>query len=97
MKFFNYFAAATAMLFLIVDPAFAEVHGAPVISDAGIKAVALAIAVVAGAFAQGRVASAALESIGRNPGAADKTFLPFIIGLALIESLVIYVLVLSFV
>ena len=41
--------------------------------------------------------SAALEGIARNPGAADKIFTPMILGLALIESLVIYALVIAFV
>jgi F-type H+-transporting ATPase subunit c len=57
----------------------------------------LGIAAVAGALAQGRTAAAALEGIARNPGAADKLFTPMILGLALIESLVIYALVIAFV
>ena len=57
----------------------------------------LGIAAVAGALAQGRTAAAALEGIARNPGAADKIFTPMILGLALIESLVIYALVIAFV
>ena len=36
------------------------------------------------------------EGIARNPGASDKLFTPMILGLALIESLVIYSLVISF-
>ena len=46
---------------------------------------------------QGRAATAALDGIARNPGAADKIFTPMILGLALIESLVIYALVIAFV
>jgi F-type H+-transporting ATPase subunit c len=57
----------------------------------------LGIAAFAGALAQGRTAAAALEGIARNPGAADKIFTPMILGLALIESLVIYALVIAFV
>ncbi len=57
----------------------------------------LAIAAFGGALAQGRAAAAALEGIARNPGAADKLFTPMILGLALIESLVIYSLVIAFV
>ena len=44
---------------------------------------------------QGRAAAAALEGIARNPGASDKLFTPMILGLALIESLAIYALVVS--
>ena len=44
---------------------------------------------------QGRTASTALDGIARNPGAAGKLFTPMILGLALIESLVIYSLIIS--
>jgi F-type H+-transporting ATPase subunit c len=56
----------------------------------------MAIAAFGGALGQGRAAAAALEGIARNPGASDKLFTPMILGLALIESLVIYSLVISF-
>lgn len=59
-------------------------------------AFAIAIAAAAGAFGQSRAAAAALEGIGRNPGAANKVQTPMIIALALIESLVIYALVIAF-
>jgi len=56
----------------------------------------IAFAAIGGAIAQGRTAATALEAIGRNPNAADKLFTPMILGLALIESLVIYALIISF-
>src|SRR6185436_19442674 len=56
----------------------------------------IGIAAFGGALGQGRAAGAALEGIARNPSASDKIFTPMIIGLALIESLVIYSLVISF-
>ena len=55
----------------------------------------LPIAVLAGAAAQGKAASAALEGIARQPEAAGKIQIAMIIGLALIESLVIYTLLIS--
>jgi F-type H+-transporting ATPase subunit c len=55
----------------------------------------LAVAAFGGAISQGRTASTALDGIARNPGAADKLFVPMILGLALIESLVIYSLIIS--
>ena len=58
---------------------------------------AIAIAAFGGSMGQGRAATAALDGIARNPGAADKIFTPMILGLALIESLVIYALVIAFV
>jgi len=60
-------------------------------------ALALGLAAAIGALAQGRATAAALEGIARNPGAADKIFTPMILGLALIESLVIYVLLIAFI
>lgn len=56
----------------------------------------IAIAAVGGAAGQGKAAAAALEGIARNPGASGKVFTPFILGLALIESLVIYALLIAF-
>jgi F-type H+-transporting ATPase subunit c len=44
---------------------------------------------------QGKTAAAALEGIARNPNASGKIFVPMIIGLALIESLVIYAFVIA--
>jgi F-type H+-transporting ATPase subunit c len=55
----------------------------------------LAIAVFAGAFGQSRAIVATVEAIARQPEASGRIFAPFILGLALIESLVIYMLVVS--
>lgn len=56
----------------------------------------LPLAVLAAATAQGRAASAALEGIARQPEAAGRIQTAMIIGLALIESLVIYSLLMFF-
>ena len=56
----------------------------------------IALAVFGGAISQSRAATAALEGIARNPSAYQKVFTPMILSLALIESLVIYALVISF-
>ncbi|MBP2675244.1 MAG: synthase sector subunit c, partial [Deltaproteobacteria bacterium] len=50
-----------------------------------------------GALGQSRAIAAGLEGIARNPSAQNKIFIPMIVGLALIESLVIYALVIAFV
>ena len=85
---------------LVTASAFAQ-DGAAGDSDAGIKALAAALAIgvaaFGGALGQGRAAAAALEGIARNPNATDKMFTPLILSLALIESLVIYALVIAFV
>ena len=57
----------------------------------------LGIAAAAGAIGQSRAIVAACEGIARNPGAAGAIRLAMIIGLALIESLVIYALVIAFI
>jgi F-type H+-transporting ATPase subunit c len=56
----------------------------------------IGIAAFGGALGQGKTAATALDGIARNPGAAGKIFTPMILGLALIESLVIYSLLISF-
>ena len=59
-------------------------------------AIAIGLAVLGGALGQGRAAAAALEGISRNPGAAPRIQTPMIIGLALIESLVLFAFVIAF-
>lgn len=91
-------------IFLSLSCAIAlAAEGAPAVLDSSVKqAAALAaglgigIAAFGGALGQGKGVAAALEGIARNPGASGKIFAPMIIGLALIESLVIYAFVISF-
>jgi|SRR6185295_18482947 len=56
----------------------------------------LGIAAAAGAIGQGRATSAAADGISRNPGAAGPIRTMTVIGLALIESLVLYALLIAF-
>lgn len=56
----------------------------------------LPIAVLGAGIGQGRAAAAAMEGIARQPEAAGKIQTAMIIGLALIESLVIYALLIFF-
>ena len=56
----------------------------------------LGLAAAGGALAQGRAVSSAMEGLSRNPQASDKMFLPLILGLVFIESVVIYTLVIAF-
>jgi F-type H+-transporting ATPase subunit c len=69
-------------------------------SNAGLKAIAagvgFAIAVVGGALGQSRIGAAACEGAARNPGAAAKIQTMMILGLALIESLVLFALLVVF-
>ena len=57
---------------------------------------AIAIGAHGAALGQGRMAAAAMESIGRNPNAADRIQLPMILGLAFIEALALYAFVIAF-
>ena len=55
----------------------------------------LGIAAFGGAIGQSRAIAAAVDGIARNPGAAGAIRLSMIIGLALIESLALYVFVIA--
>jgi F-type H+-transporting ATPase subunit c len=87
----------TAMTALAQTPVVTE-HAAD--SAAGLKAIAagvgFAIAVVGGAIGQSRIGAAACEGAARNPGAAAKIQTMMILGLALIESLVLFALLVVF-
>jgi F-type H+-transporting ATPase subunit c len=56
----------------------------------------LGIAAVGAGLGQGRAVAAAMESIGRNPNSADRIQTPMIIGIAFMEALAIYALVIAF-
>jgi F-type H+-transporting ATPase subunit c len=101
-------ATTTLMILGIASIAFAQPAGDQLAAqksitltgEAGWIALAaglgLGLAALGGALGQGRAAGAALDGIARNPGAADKIRGPMILALALIESLVIYALIISF-
>jgi F-type H+-transporting ATPase subunit c len=54
------------------------------------------IAAFGSALGQGRMAASAMESIGRNPNSQTQLFVPMIIGLAFIEALTLYALVIAY-
>ena len=56
----------------------------------------IGIAAMGVGVGQGLATAAAMESIGRNPNSADRIFVPMIIGLALMEALCLYALVIAF-
>lgn len=56
---------------------------------------AVGLAAVGGTLSQGRVASAAVEGISRNPGAAPRIQTAMILGVAMIESIVLFALVVA--
>src|ERR1700752_605244 len=92
------FLVSTLILTLGASGAFASdgAAGGDAYASLG-AALAIGLAAFGGALGQGKTAAAALEGIARNPGAQGKVFVPMIIGLALIESLVLYAFVIAFV
>ena len=91
-------AFAVVMVLATTGAAFAQDGG----GDASRGMIALAaglaigIAAVGAGLGQGRAVAAAMESIGRNPNSADRIQTPMIIGIAFIEALAIYALVIAF-
>lgn len=79
------------------DPATEPAGSNPVRWGVIGAAFVLGISAAAGAIGQSKAIAAAVEGIARNPSAAGPIRLSMIIGLALIESLVIYALVIAFV
>jgi F-type H+-transporting ATPase subunit c len=101
MKAVRRIALAVWMVSL-ATPAFAEVaaEGGGGLWYRGLIALAagwgLGLAAFGAALGQGRATAAAMESIGRNPNSADRIFTPLIVGLALMEALALYALVIAF-
>lgn len=60
------------------------------------KGLTIAIGGIAPALAIGWLVSRAMESIGRNPEAAGKLFVPMLLGAAFAEAIAIYALVVAF-
>lgn len=60
------------------------------------KGLTMAIGGVAPALAIGKIVSKAMESIGRNPEATEKLFVPMLLGAAFAEAIAIYSLVVVF-
>jgi F-type H+-transporting ATPase subunit c len=102
--------SAAAITTAVTSSAFAQEGGAAVAESiaAGANAfdvqsmaaigagIAIGLGVLGGTLGQGRAAAAALEGISRNPGAASRIQTPMILGLALIESLVLFSFVIAF-
>jgi F-type H+-transporting ATPase subunit c len=95
-------AFATAFLAPAIAAAAPAAAGAAQQSgpNDGIYAIAMGlgmgIAALGCGMGQGKAAGAALEGICRNPNSADKVFTPMLLGLAFIESLVIFTFVIAF-
>jgi F-type H+-transporting ATPase subunit c len=84
----------TASPVLAAEGAAAGAAGGLIALGAGIG---MGLAAFGVGLGQGRATAAAMESIGRNPNSADRLFTPFILGLALMEALALYTLVIAFI
>lgn len=99
IKFTFFSALALALMAL---PTFAQASAADndstVLSSRAIGGgILFAIAVGLGALGQGKIGASAVEGAARNPSAAGQLQTMMILGLAFIESLVIFALVIMFV
>ncbi|MEI7621195.1 MAG: ATP synthase F0 subunit C [Candidatus Moraniibacteriota bacterium] len=60
------------------------------------KALTIGLGSIAPAIAIGMIGSKAMESIGRNPEATEKIFVPMLLMAAFAEAVAIYALVIAF-
>jgi len=83
---------------------FAQDHAATVASTVAMSpagsaywaaGICMGLAAAVVGFAQSQAAIAALEGIGRNPAAQKALFIPLILSLALMESLVLFAFVIA--
>ncbi len=97
MKKLAYVLPVVITLLLISNPAFAETDFSQATNAKGLVAIgaglAIGLAALGGGIGQGNATNGALNALGRNPKAG--VLVPMILGLALIESLVIYGLVIG--
>jgi F-type H+-transporting ATPase subunit c len=86
-------------LMLVASPIFAQTgEGAGAVNWVAISSgFSMAIASGVCGLAQGKAVAAAVEGMARNPSAAGAIRLSLIIGLALIESLALYTLLIIFI
>ena len=97
------FMIGILLLAVLALPAMAQENAAAATGGAGSAvnlgiigaAFAIGVAAAGGAVGQGKAVSAACSAMARNPGAAPNVRFALILGLALIESLVLYALLIA--
>src|SRR5436189_1903537 len=104
MNKFKYVFFATLALALMAIPAFAQGGGGAAANEFSVSAakaigggIGFGLAAGLAGIGQGLVGSRAAEGAARNPGAASTVQTMMIIALALIESLVLFALLIVFV
>lgn len=86
---------ATVALVAVASTAFAAADAAVVSTISWAAALGMAVAAAGCGIGQGMAVKAACEGTARNPEASGKITVTMLIGLALIESLAIYALVVN--
>ena len=98
MKKLAYVLPVVVAILLFSNPALAEEASSSASDGKGLiglgAGLAIGLAAFGGGIGQGNATNAALTALGRNPNAS--VLVPMILGLALIESLVIYGMVIGF-
>jgi F-type H+-transporting ATPase subunit c len=95
----------SALVAIMASPLMAMAQGATTDQGGGLRGgllalgagLGLGIAAMGCGLGQGRIGASAMESIGRNPNSTNQLFVPMIIGLAFVESLTLYALVIAFI
>ncbi|HET6935796.1 MAG TPA: ATP synthase F0 subunit C [Candidatus Angelobacter sp.] len=94
---------AVMAVLIMVTPMYAQTDAAAAATASGRGwavpiGAGLGMALAAGlcGLGQGKATASAVESLARNPGARPGLFIFLILGLALIESLALYALVIAF-
>jgi F-type H+-transporting ATPase subunit c len=90
---------SAGMLLLMGSPIFAQTPGGGGGTDLHLPFAYLAMGLAAGlcGLGQGKATASAAEAMARNPGAAAGIRFALIIGLALIESLALYTLFVTYI
>jgi len=93
-----WFLSALATALVVAPAAFAQTTGAAAGTDwvGAAASVGLGLAALGCGIGQGKATASACEGTARNPGAGGPIRIVFIIGVALIESLTLYALVVAF-
>jgi F-type H+-transporting ATPase subunit c len=91
-----------AIMMCVAMPVYAQAPATPSVPAQGYWSLAigagLGLGIAAGlcGLGQGRATASAVEALARNPGARPGIFIFLLLGLALIESLALYALVMAF-
>jgi len=98
MRTFKILMLLSVFMLIAANPVFAQGSGqaAGELSKAG-TVIGMGIAAGLCGIGQGRAAASAAEAVARNPGARATIQTLMILGLAFIESLAIYTLVIAFI